>query len=106
MTTELPQTPEPSVRQWGLGWIRTAVPTAWGVVLTFLASRLPALHALVDNPHVYAVIDGAVTLAWYGLFRAIEAKLPAWLTRFVLGANTAPVYPGTGTVDLGGNAVR
>lgn len=99
--TVLPFEPEKDLRQWGLGWIRTAVPVAWGFVLAFLATRFPAIHGLLDNAHVYAVIEGAITLVWYGLFRAIEHRLPAWLTRFVLGANTAPIYPGQPTVVAG-----
>lgn len=104
--TQLPYEPEKSLRQWGLGWIRTAVPVAWGFVLTFLATRSPALAGLLDNAHVYAVAEGAVTLAWYGLFRAVEGKLPAWLTRFVLGANTAPFYPGGMLPEAGPRQVR
>ena len=87
-------TPEPpaSVKDWGLSWIRTGVPIAWGYVLTFLATRLPDVHALVNNPQVTAAVVGVVTLAWYALMRRVEHLLPPWLTRFVLGANTAPRY--------------
>lgn len=89
------------LRQWGLSWIRTAVPVAWGFVLTFAATRIPAVHSWLDNPHVYAGVESAVTAAWYGLFRWLESHMPAWLTRFVLGANTAPVYPAPGMVVEG-----
>jgi hypothetical protein len=82
-----------SLRAWGLSWIRTATPLLWGFLLTFVGSKIPAVRGLLDNPEVYAVIDGGITLAWYAVFRRIEHHLPAWLTRFVLGANTAPVYP-------------
>lgn len=109
-------TPEPEfadleqpkdLRQWGLSWIRTTVPVAWGLLLTYLATRFPSVHALLGDPHVYAVVEGAVTLVWYGIFRAIEGYLPAWLTRFVLGANTAPIYPARGMlVDGDGFTVR
>ena len=89
----LPASPPPiDVRQWGLSWIRTAVPTAWGFVLVFLATRAPGIRALLDTPAVYAVVEGAVTLLWYGVFRWLEDHLPPWLTRFFLGANTQPVY--------------
>lgn len=95
------------LRQWGLSWIRTAVPIAWGFVLTFAATRIPAVHSWLDNPHVYAGVEATITAAWYGLFRAIEGHLPAWLTRFFLGANTAPVYPARGiVVDGHGYEVR
>lgn len=86
--------PEPptSVRDWGLSWIRTGVPILWGYVLTFLATRVPDLYALLDNPQLQAAVVGAVALAWYALMRWVEPRLPAWLTRIVLGANTAPWY--------------
>lgn len=89
MTT--PEQP-PSLRDWGLSWIRTGVPVLWGYLLTFLASRAPAIHDLVDNPGVYAAVAGALTLVWYALARWVEPKLPPWLTRLVIGANTAPQY--------------
>lgn len=86
--------PEPpaSVKDWGLSWIRTAVPVLWGYVLTFLATRVPDLYALLDNPALQAAVVGVVTLAWYAIMRKVEHLLPPWLTRFVLGANTPPQY--------------
>lgn len=85
--------PPTSVRAWGLSWIRTFVPLVWGFVLTFAATRIPSVYALLDTPAVYALVEGMVTAVWYGLFRWLEQHLPPWLTRFVLGADTAPVYP-------------
>lgn len=89
MTT--PEKPQ-SLRDWGLSWIRTGVPILWGYLLTFLATRAPAIHELVANPYILAAVVGAVTLAWYAVVRWVEPKLPAWLTRIVIGANTAPQY--------------
>jgi len=87
-------TPEPpaSVKDWGLSWIRTGVPLLWGYLLTLVATRFPDVHALLENPQVLAAVVGAVTLLWYAIMRKIEHRLPPWLTRFVLGANTAPQY--------------
>lgn len=87
-------TPDPpSLRDWGTSWIRTAVPVLWGWLLTFLATRAPEVHELlVGNPAVLTVAVGTVTLAWYALIRRVEHLLPAWLTRLVIGANTAPQY--------------
>jgi len=89
MTT--PEAPA-SVKDWGLSWIRTGVPLLWGYLLTLVATRFPDVHALLDNPQVLAAVVGAVTLLWYAIMRKIEHRLPPWLTRFVLGANTAPQY--------------
>lgn len=85
--------PPASVKDWGLSWIRTAVPIAWGYFLTFVAARLPDVHDLLTaNPYLPGLLTGLVALAWYALMRKAEHRLPAWLTRFVLGANTAPRY--------------
>lgn len=81
-----------SVRNWGLSWIRTFVPILWGYAITFVATLSPDVAGLLSNEAVYAAVVGAVTSAWYGLFRWLEKHLPPWLTRFVLGANTAPIY--------------
>lgn len=89
MTT--PEAPA-SVKDWGLSWIRTGVPLLWGYLLTLVATRFPDVHALLDNPQALAAVVGAVTLLWYAIMRKIEHRLPPWLTRFVLGANTAPQY--------------
>jgi hypothetical protein len=87
-------TPEPpqSLRDWGLSWIRTGVPVLWGMLLTLLASRAPAVYELVNNPYMAALAVSLVTLAWYSLVRWLEPKLPPWLTRLVIGANTPPQY--------------
>lgn len=96
-------TPEPpqSLRDWGLSWIRTGVPVLWGLLLTFLASRAPAIYELLNNPYTAATVAGAVTLAWYAVARWVEPRLPAWLTRIIIGASTAPRYV-EGTPATGG----
>lgn len=88
----LPEQPA-SVKDWGLSWIRTGVPILWGYLLTFVAARLPEVHDLLTaNPYLPGLITGLVALIWYALMRRVEHHLPAWLTRFVLGANTPPRY--------------
>jgi hypothetical protein len=80
------------VRDWGVSWIRTVVPVAWGAVVAFLLSRVPELHQALVNPAVTMAVTGAVVAAWYTLFRWLEPRLPAWLTAFVLGSNKTPTY--------------
>lgn len=98
----LPPAEEPptTVRDLGLSYLRTAVPLFWGYVLTWLAMRAPAVHDLLDQPYVTALVTALVTLAWYAVARRLEAMLPAWLTRVILGANTAPVYPRSLSYEL------
>lgn len=90
----LPEQPS-NVRDVGVSILRTVVPSAWGVVLTWLATQVPALEPALNAPGVAglgAAITGALILLWYSLFRSIESKLPAWLTVLVLGSNQAPTY--------------
>jgi hypothetical protein len=88
-------TPDPdktALRDKVLSLLRTGIPIAWGWVLMFLLARVPTVHSLVDNASVYTVIEGAVTLAWYTLWRFTEQHIPPWLTRLLLGANASPTY--------------
>lgn len=86
-------TPPSSVRDFGVSWLRTVVPTAWGAVVAFLLSRVPELHDALVNPGVTMAVTAAVVTLWYTLFRKLEPHIPAWLTAFLLGSNRAPVYP-------------
>lgn len=88
----LTEQPPPSLRDWGTSWIRTLVPVAWGYGLTFLATRAPDVHKILDSPFLLAAATSLVTVAWYALMRSVEHRLPAWLTRLVIGANTPPQY--------------
>lgn len=72
--------------------VRTAVPVGWGVLLTFLLARFPLVHDLVDTPYWFGVADAAATTAWYSLWRVTERHIPPWLTRILLGSNSAPTY--------------
>lgn len=82
----------PSVRNFGVSWLRTVVPVAWGALVTFLFSRVPELHDALVNPGVTMAVTGAIVTAWYTLFRSIENKLPPWLTAFLIGSNATPKY--------------
>jgi hypothetical protein len=83
------------VRGWGISVLRTAVPGAWGYVLAWLASQIPVLEPVLERPEVVGA-SGAITfglgLGWYAVMRWVEPRLPAWLTRVVLGANARPLY--------------
>lgn len=100
MTTPTGQT----INDYVTSWIRTTVPVAWGALLTWLATLIPAIGHLLNSEAAAGfnvVIAGAATVAWYALWRKIETHLPPWATRIVLGANTQPTYtkPVTTTED-------
>ncbi|MFI0469309.1 hypothetical protein ACH347_34990 [Saccharopolyspora sp. 5N102] len=78
-------------------WLRTIVPAAWSSVIAALVTAgAPTwlTDSLGDVGPTLAVpmILGAV----YAGLRALEPRMPAWLTRIVLGSNTPPVYSSAG----------
>lgn len=75
-----------------VAWLRTAVPSVWGMVVAFLLSRFPAVHELLVNPAVVTFVTGLVVVAWYSLWKWLEPRLPAWATVLVLGYDRPPVY--------------
>ncbi len=73
--------------------LRTVVPVIWGSLIAWLLTviSLPASVTgfLTNQTDVVVVVAIA---AWYAAFRWLEPKLPAWLTRIVLGSNQTPTY--------------
>lgn len=76
---------------------RTAVPSAWGVLISW------AIGAGLLSPELQAqaqsfafVLVGVVIAAYYALVRFLEAQawFPTWLSAILLGAPTVPVYVG------------
>lgn len=83
------------LRDLGISVLRTAVPVAWGYILTWVATNVPAVADVVADPRaqaVSAVITGALTVAWYALMRWLEPRLPGWFTVLVLGWSAVPRY--------------
>lgn len=76
-----------------VSWLRTIVPSVWSALVTWLvALGLPetftgALSGLWETV-LMPVVFGAV----YAGLRAVEAKLPPWATRLLLGSNQPPSY--------------
>jgi hypothetical protein len=77
-----------------ISWLRTVFPVAWSALIAWLASlcvptfitgALGAAGELVVLPIVLGVV--------YPLVRWIEPRLPAWLTRVLLGSARPPTYP-------------
>jgi hypothetical protein len=92
-----PYQPGQSLSDYVTSIIRTVVPFAWGLLITYLVSLLPGVAPtlLPAMPVVLGwgpVIAGAIAAGWYALMRKIEPKLPAWLTVIVLGSNKTPAY--------------
>lgn len=76
---------------YGLGLVRTAVPAVWGWLLGLLVSWGLHLPASAAGP-AQALITVALVVVWYAVWHAYERHLPPWLTRMIMGANTAPSY--------------
>ncbi|PSL04142.1 hypothetical protein CLV30_106147 [Haloactinopolyspora alba] len=79
-------------------WLRTVVPVLWGALITWGAAQLAWLPApvvaLLTSGDLVLFITGAVVAVWYAVWRRLEHRVPAWLTRLVLGSNQAPRYDG------------
>lgn len=80
------------VFEWGVGLLRLAVPSAWGGAVAWAGTHGLHLPDLVVTGIQWGLMV-ATSAGWYAAWHAIEAKLPPWATRLVLGSNTAPRYP-------------
>lgn len=83
---------------WGVSIIRTYVPVAWGALVGWLLTLVPALEPLLNDPEVgqgaTTVLFAVCVFVWYFLARLIEPRLGPVLTRLIIGANTQPTYLG------------
>jgi hypothetical protein len=79
-----------------VAWLRTVVPVAWSALVAWLIS-LGAPAYLTDalggaaELLVVPIVVGVV----YPLARTVEARLPDWLTRVLLGSARTPTYVDT-----------
>jgi hypothetical protein len=89
---------ETPLGSWGVSIIRTYVPVAWGALVGWLLTLVPALAPLLNDPEVgqgaTTVLIAASVFVWYFLARLIEPRLGPVLTRLIIGANAQPVYLG------------
>lgn len=79
--------------------LRTVVPYAWGLVVTWLVTALPVLEPLQDDLNGLATfalpaLSAVIAAAWYAGWAWLQPRLPSWLVRAALGSSKAPVYVG------------
>ena len=74
-------------------WLRTVVPVFWASAIGWVAGLgLPAsVTTAVDGLGQMVLIPAALMVV-YPALRAVEAKLPPWATRLLLGSNWPPNY--------------
>lgn len=72
--------------------IRTYVPLAVGVAVTYLARELGVVLDEDTSAAASAVAAAVVTAVYYAAARALESRWPA--LGVLLGAARAPSYPG------------
>jgi len=77
-----------------IAWLRTVVPVLWGLAVTWLVTRIPALSQFADGlDSVGGVLAVPVAVAlWKWVVSAAEPALPGWLTAVLLGHPAAPMY--------------
>lgn len=76
--------------------LRTAVPAAWGALITALVLHIPGTPEFIvdflnSEATVIAVV-GLVTLGWHWLWTRFSHLIPAWLETIVMGHVGEPVY--------------
>ena len=76
------------IYDYGLSLLRTAAPAAWGLIADTGIGHALGWSDTTGN----AAAAVLFAVLWYAVWHAVEAHLPAWLTRAALGANTAPRY--------------
>jgi hypothetical protein len=76
--------------------LRTVVPALWGSALAWIlvnATWLPEpLVDFLQEDVVTVLFTSLVILGWYWLWQRLEPRLPAWLTRILMGSNQTPSY--------------
>jgi len=90
--------------------IRTLVPALYGVGITFLVGRFPAirdgLHWLSTtlgtdaSAAIQLTVTALVIAGYYAAARALGAKFPA-LEKWLLGSSLIPTYATTTTLVVG-----
>lgn len=74
--------------------VRTLVFGAWMLGIGWVMSKvaIPEMFAVQVDALGQAAITWLLMSVLYPLLRRVEAKLPPWLTRILLGSNKAPTY--------------
>lgn len=97
-TTETGSLESTSLSDKAVSYLRTVVPIGWGLVVTWLLANVPALSNFpidLNNPSVVGIVTAGAIALWYVIWRAVEKKIPNWLTSLVLGSSKQPAYVGT-----------
>lgn len=88
-----------------VSYLRTVVPVLWGAAVTWLLTLVVLPTELVDlltSDLAVSAVTALIVSAWYIAWRGVEAHVPDWLTRIVLGSARSPSYAGrrTGVLRL------
>jgi hypothetical protein len=81
-----------------ISWLRTIVPGLWSAAIAYAVSLgLPDSVTAAVNGLGQTVLIPIVLALVYAFLRKVEAKLPPWATRLLLGSNQPPSYAPTGS---------
>jgi hypothetical protein len=79
---------------YGASVVRTVVSYIYGLAITALLqwwTSVPSeLAEWLGSDVTIGAVVAIATAAWYALFRALEPRLPNWLTRLTLGSAKSP----------------
>ena len=86
-----------TVRERALAYVRTGVPALVGALLTWLATRIPAVFDVLNTVApgwemlVYSIVSAFVILAYYALARWLGKRWPK-IETLMLGSSKTPTY--------------
>lgn len=73
--------------------IRTVVPAAWGSLVAWLITLVPAIGAIEEQSLALGQLVTLVVIgAWYSVARILEPRMPKWLQKILFGTDTTPDY--------------
>lgn len=71
--------------------IRTGVPAIWGLGISWLIARIPAVEQIrTELEGIGLVLALACIAGYYALVRKVEPHLPDWLRPILIGSTKAP----------------
>lgn len=77
-----------------ISWLRTVVPGLWATLIAYLVAHygLPDGLGVVLNSFWETMAYPTSLAVVYGVLRKVEARMPDWLTRALLGSAKPPTY--------------
>lgn len=75
-------------------WVRTVVPVLWSTVIAWLVKIGAPDSVIQAMEHLGGtVVTPLVIAAVYGALKAVESKMPPWMSKVLMGSRHEPEFP-------------